>query len=111
MLERALTRQATAEWLAIFERLDVPCGRVNRPHELLTDPHLQAVGLFDADFDQPTPVLRTLNQAVRFADVEAVADRPPPRLGADNAALLSELGFSPDAIAEPAGDPVVRLSP
>lgn len=111
VLERALTRRTTAEWLAIFERLDVPCGRVNRPDELLADQHLKAVGLFEARFDRTSPVLRTLNQAVRFADVEALADRPPPRLGADNAELLAEIGFSPDEIAELGRSPITCLSP
>jgi len=48
---------------------------------------------------------------VRFADVEALADRPPPRLGADNAEVLAEIGFSPDEIAELDRSPITCLSP
>ncbi|MEQ1612177.1 MAG: CoA transferase, partial [Hyphomicrobiaceae bacterium] len=103
VLERALSQRGTAEWLEVFTRLDVPCGLCNTPADLLDDPHLKSVGLFDANFDSPTPVVRTLNQAVRFDEFATQADRAPQTLGAANAELLRELGFSPAEIAVLAG--------
>jgi crotonobetainyl-CoA:carnitine CoA-transferase CaiB-like acyl-CoA transferase len=103
VLERALTERSTDEWLEVFNRLDVPCGRCNSPDELLKDPHLEAVGLFEAKFDGPTPVIRTLNQAVRFEQIEVEADRAPQPLGAANRELMRELGYSDAEIRQIVG--------
>ncbi|HJQ59259.1 MAG TPA: CoA transferase, partial [Vineibacter sp.] len=41
-----LAQKTTAEWLAIFEKLDVPAARYNSIDDLLTDPHLKDVGFY-----------------------------------------------------------------
>ena len=47
LLAEVLPARTTAEWLAIFERLDIPHSPVRTPQDLLTDPHLADVGFFD----------------------------------------------------------------
>ena len=94
VLEAALRVRTTADWLAIIEAIDIPCGRVNSPQDLLCDPHLTAVGLFTPSFQGSTVVQRTLNQPIRFAAVDVMPDRAPPALGADSLTLLREAGFS-----------------
>ena len=64
ILAGALTSRTTAEWLATFERLDIPSQPVRLPNDLLRDPHLGDVGFFTANFASATPVKRTLRQAV-----------------------------------------------
>ena len=100
LLEAALIGRTTPEWLAVFEAIDVPCGRVNSPNDLLTDPHLAAVGMFDATFNAETVVQRTLRQSVNFATLEAAKDRPPPPLGADTSEVLRGAGFTDAEIEE-----------
>ena len=92
LLEFALPSKGSSEWLGIFQAIDVPCGRVNTGRELLDDPHLREVGLFDANFDRPTSVIRTLNLPIRFDKFRAETDRPPQSLGESNRELIEELG-------------------
>ena len=92
LLEQVLPAKLSAEWLAIFEAIDVPCGKVNTGRDLLTDPHLKDVGFFDAKFVGESSIIRTLNLPVRFDALTAEPDRPPQCLGSGNAELLKELG-------------------
>ena len=92
MLVEALPKRTTAEWIAVFERLDVPHAKVASPNELLTDPHLAAVGFFEPNFARETPVVRTLRHPVNFGGLERMPDLPPPMLGADTEDVLREAG-------------------
>ncbi len=100
MLAAAMTSRTTADWLATFERLDIPSQPVRLPNDLIADPHLEDVGFFEARFAGATPVKRTLRQAVNVEGVEGAADRPPPLLGADTEAVLREAGCSEAEIAK-----------
>jgi len=99
ILAGELTKRTTAEWLATFERLDIPHAPVRTPQDLLSDPHLADVGFFQTRFASPSPVKRTLRQAVNVEDVESAPDLPPPLLGADTADVLREAGCSEAEIA------------
>jgi crotonobetainyl-CoA:carnitine CoA-transferase CaiB-like acyl-CoA transferase len=92
----ALEARTSAEWLALFEQLDVPCGPVNSLEDLLTDPHLEAVGFFEPDYTGGPPVKRALRQPVLWRGVAREPDRMAPTLGADTVAILDELGYTPD---------------
>jgi crotonobetainyl-CoA:carnitine CoA-transferase CaiB-like acyl-CoA transferase len=111
VLEAALPQRKTAAWLDMFAQLDIPCGRVNAPADLLRDPHLQAVGLFEAKFAGETPVIRTLNQAVRFGDVASSPDVAPPDLGAGNHEILEGLGYTGAQIEALCRCNALKLSP
>ena len=100
ILAVALPARTTAEWLAIFERLDIPSQPVRLPKDLLSDPHLADVGFFTPNFAQATPVMRTLRQAVNVEAMPSEADIPPPLLGADTADVLREAGCSEAEIAQ-----------
>ncbi len=86
--------RTSAEWLGIFEDLDIPCGPVNTLEGLLEDPHLKAVGFFEPNYNQQTPIKRTLRQAIQCSGVATIPDAAPPSLGGDTNALLTELGLA-----------------
>jgi len=94
IIAASLGGRTCAEWLADFEKADVPCGVVHTPDSLLDDPHLKAVGFFEPNFQGETGIVRTLRQPVIFRGLEAAPDRTPPSLGADTRALLTDLGYS-----------------
>jgi len=93
ILADALEKRPTAEWLRIFERDDIPFGPVNRPEDLLKDPHLQAVGFFEPGYDEPTPMRRAIRQPAVYRGVTRHADQAPPALGEDSRAILVDLGY------------------
>jgi crotonobetainyl-CoA:carnitine CoA-transferase CaiB-like acyl-CoA transferase len=99
ILAEALPARTTADWLATFQRLDIPHSPVRSPQDLLTDPHLDDVGFFACNFAAETPVKRTLRQAVNVENVASAPDLPPAPFGADTEAVLREAGCSEAEIA------------
>jgi crotonobetainyl-CoA:carnitine CoA-transferase CaiB-like acyl-CoA transferase len=100
ILAEALPARTTEEWLATFVRLDIPSQPVRLPADLLKDPHLADVAFFEPHFSGPTPVMRTLRQAMTVDAMAAGPDLAPPLLGADTAAILRQAGCSEAEIAE-----------
>ncbi len=94
ILAQSFGGRTSAEWLAVFEALDIPCGPVNSLEGLLEDPHLKAVGFFEPNFDQPSPIKRSLRQPILYSGVERLTDAVPPALGGDTDALLAGLGLA-----------------
>ena len=92
ILSEGLPKRTTAAWVEMLQRLDVPHAIVASPNDLLNDPHLKAVDFFTPNFLSESPVVRTLRQAVGFADLGVTPDLPPPRLGADTDAVLRAAG-------------------
>jgi CoA:oxalate CoA-transferase len=75
---------------------DVPCARVERPEELITDPQLLARGMVER---QPHPTLGEIvfhGNALHFSGAEPRRRPLAPALGADNDDLLGALGIGPD---------------
>lgn len=97
VLAEEMTRRATAEWLEILETLDIPHARVNRLEDLLRDPHLQDVDFFASN---GSGLARSARQPVRYPGLASQPDRPAPVLGADLAAVMETLDYSPEQIAE-----------
>ena len=93
LLAGSLGARTSAEWLTIFEGLDVPCGPVHSLRTLLDDPHLEAVGFFEPRYPENAPYRRTLRQPVLWRGVRSEPDRRPPQLGEDGTRILAELGY------------------
>ena len=81
------------EWTALMEGTDVCFGPVMGLKEAATHPHNAARETF-VTIDgvvQPAP-------APRFSATPGAIQAPPPTIGADNEAALSDWGFAPSAI-------------
>ncbi len=97
---QGLAQKTTAEWLVIFAEKDVPAARYNSIDDLLEDPHLTDVGFY-TEADHPSEG-RILNTKVpnTFSGGMRTETKPAPRLGEQSRQILTELGYSADAIAE-----------
>jgi crotonobetainyl-CoA:carnitine CoA-transferase CaiB-like acyl-CoA transferase len=96
----SMRTRSTAEWLTLLEQADIPCGPMNTPDEVFYDPHLQAVGMFP-EIEHPTEgKIRHIKVPVKFAKTPGGLQRHAERLGGSSATVLSELGYTPEQIAD-----------
>jgi crotonobetainyl-CoA:carnitine CoA-transferase CaiB-like acyl-CoA transferase len=83
--------RTTDEWLALLKPLSIPVVRTNRLDELVDDPHLAAVGLFERYRHPEAGAYVSLRPPVRYAATPANIRLHPPRLGEHTAEVLDEL--------------------
>ena len=94
-----LKQKTTAEWLAIFEQLDVPAGRYNSIDDLLDDPHLQDVGFIHTEEHPSEGRIRRTRVPNSFSGGMREDETPAPRLGEHTAEVLGEIGYGKEDIA------------
>lgn len=98
------------EWVDRLQKAGVPCARIQTYDQVFNDEHLRARGFF---WDAPHPRLgpvRQLGSAMNLGRTPVRHGDAGPMLGADSAALLSELGCSDSEISELVRAGVVRLA-
>jgi crotonobetainyl-CoA:carnitine CoA-transferase CaiB-like acyl-CoA transferase len=94
----SLGGRTTAEWMEIFDRMDVPAAPYNTIASLIDDPHLRAVGMVREE-DHPTEgATWAIGAPNRLSGGMAPPRSPAPRLGADGACVLAQAGLSADEI-------------
>jgi crotonobetainyl-CoA:carnitine CoA-transferase CaiB-like acyl-CoA transferase len=93
----ALTR---ADLIAKLDEVDVPIGPVNDVAEILGDPHVRARRLVGS-FDYPgVGEFKALAVPYKFLGWDSPEVGRPPTLGEHTEAVLTELGYSRERIAE-----------
>lgn len=93
IVSEILSTKTTAEWTEILERIEVPNGPVNSLDDLIVDPHIQAVGLFDT-VQQPDGSTLRMTGVPALIDGERPPVRMPPRLGEHTREILLAAGLS-----------------
>ena len=84
----------TAEILARLDREDVPAAPVLTRWQLLDDAQIEANGTIEIHEDDLLGKVRQPRPAARFDRTPAAVRMLAPFLGADNAAILQEIGYS-----------------
>jgi crotonobetainyl-CoA:carnitine CoA-transferase CaiB-like acyl-CoA transferase len=100
LLQTRFTERTATEWQGTLQAQGIPCSPVRTVADLAADPQLDALGLLAAIPRADIPDLRLVD--VPFSmDLERATHRyPPPRLGEHAVEVLSEVGYSPDDVAE-----------
>ena len=91
LVEEVTRTRTTDEWLALLKPLSIPVVRMNRLDDLMTDPHLEAVGLFERYEHPDAGAYIAMRPAVKYAATPANIRRHPPRLGEHTEEVLGEL--------------------
>jgi crotonobetainyl-CoA:carnitine CoA-transferase CaiB-like acyl-CoA transferase len=90
----ALKAKTTAEWLEIFDRLDVPAMPYHTLDSLLEDPHLKEIGFFELK-DHPTEgKTRNMRLPNKWSSGVRREWTPAPKLGQNSVEVLREAGYS-----------------
>jgi crotonobetainyl-CoA:carnitine CoA-transferase CaiB-like acyl-CoA transferase len=92
-----LRTRTTAEWMALFERCDIPCAPMSDLDALIDDPHLAAVAFFESKSHPTEGRIRYIGIPGRWNGTALKISRHAPRLGEHSITILKEAGI-------PAGD-------
>lgn len=77
-LAECLLHRTSAEWLAILDRIDVPCSAINTLDDLLDDPHLKATGFFETVEHPEEGRLVTTKPPIRFSRTPCAITKQAP---------------------------------
>ncbi len=93
LLAHTFAERTTAEWLALLEENHIPAAPLRSPEELLSNPHLEAVGFFET-VESPVGPMRLPGVPTWFSKTPGAVQGPTPRLGEHTDEVLKELGIA-----------------
>lgn len=97
--EELVAQRTTAEWMALFDEIDIPVAPMHTLESIGEDPHLKAVGFFE-EVDHPSEgPLRLMRPPYAFSATPLVNARTVPRHGEHGEEVLREAGYDDAAIA------------
>jgi crotonobetainyl-CoA:carnitine CoA-transferase CaiB-like acyl-CoA transferase len=104
ILTEAFATASRDEWVARLWQADISAGPVNSFAEAAADPQMRAREMV-FEIDHPVEGrIPQLGFPVKFSATPGAVTRPPPGLGEHNGEVLTELGYSAEAIADLARD-------
>ena len=99
-VDATLAAKSRDEWGAIFDEHGVIWGPVLGLHEVVEDPHANAIGLFPELEHPERGTYRTVNVPMRFKTTDVRPRGPAPKVGEHTAQILREAGLSQAEIQE-----------
>lgn len=94
-----LAQRSTAEVVELLLDHDIPCMPCHTLESLLTDPHLQDVGLIEPGLHPTQGAIRHIRPTVSMTGFEPAVRLPAPHIGQHTADVLTELGYGPQQVA------------
>ena len=88
--------RTTAEWLALFKKLDIAAMPVNSIEDVIQSRHLEDVGFLCTVDHHSEGTLRQMAPAATWSDTPLVPGRPAPNLGEHSSEVLQEAGYTPE---------------
>jgi crotonobetainyl-CoA:carnitine CoA-transferase CaiB-like acyl-CoA transferase len=98
MVADELKKRTTAEWVAAFERADIPVQRMNSLDDVVADPHLAAIGYLRTVEHPSEGTIKSMAVPSEWSDSVPDYRRHAPLLGEHTREVLSEAGFSSEKI-------------
>ena len=109
-VERALSRETTAVWVARFESEQVAAGPIYEFDEVFEDPQVKHLGLVKSIEQPGYGTARMLDFPVGASATPGTIRRPAPGLGQHTAEVLAELGLPKSEIDRFATAGIVALA-
>lgn len=92
-LRELAPERATAQWMAMCERMDIPATPIYGLDDLPAHPHLREVGLFEDSTHPVVGPIRQIRPTAKFSETPTAIYRPAPALGEHTAEVLGETGM------------------
>ncbi len=99
-IDRAFRTATSAEWIARLNAGGVPNGAVRDIGQMLDDPQLAARGMIQTLMHPTIGATRVVGAPIKLSDTPASVRAAPPVLGQHTDAVLQEVGYTPEEIAE-----------
>jgi crotonobetainyl-CoA:carnitine CoA-transferase CaiB-like acyl-CoA transferase len=96
----SLQTKTSAQWIEIFEKIDIPCMRYNSLEDLLTDPHLLDVGFLEDIVHPSEGTIKQISLTNQFSGGVRSEFLPAPRLGENTIEIMQQFGFSQTQIEQ-----------
>ena len=106
-IAEAVATRTSAEWLTVFDALDVPVNRIAVVEETATDEQILTNEMAVVPEDPEIRVPLVINHPIKVSSVPPVGPRRAPDLGEHSAEILRELGYDDEAIRSMAEDGVI----
>jgi CoA:oxalate CoA-transferase len=92
LIETALSKRATSEWLEVLQRAQLPCGPLNDIAQLVEDPQVASRNMLVSADDGAGGSLRMAGNPIKLSAHEDPATRKAaPELDGDRRRILAEL--------------------
>jgi len=98
LVQTKMKSKTLAQWLECLSQNGVPAAPIHKLSEALAHPQVAARGLIVQTEHPTVGALQQIGLPIKFQDEERRALRPPPLLGEHSQEVLSELGYSDEAI-------------
>jgi crotonobetainyl-CoA:carnitine CoA-transferase CaiB-like acyl-CoA transferase len=99
LLAEVLKTRTKAQWLADFDRLQVPGAPINQLDEVFVDPQVQARGMVETLAHPIGRSLQLVASPIKMSETPVATRRPPPMLGEHTDEVLRDwLGWSDSQI-------------
>ncbi len=90
ILESKFVARTAQEWITEMDRRGVPCAPINTYADILSDPHVEAMGIVHPLRLPNGAETRTIAFPISMSDFDLGIYREPPKLGAHNSEVLDE---------------------
>ncbi|MGE0271239.1 MAG: CaiB/BaiF CoA transferase family protein [Alphaproteobacteria bacterium] len=93
-----LEKRTTAEWVAEFDRAQIPSGAVNTLEDLLLDPYFVKQGFFRKETHPTEGAMLSISHPTYYSKTASVYARQAPRQGQHTREILASMNFSEEEI-------------